>query len=176
MCQRVYIASKVELPRVRRGKRNPYLNVQAVSDTRVFPEGVRGAWPHLHVAGGHVTCGCGFPSETATGEPDPKKLAAEDVASLNALVEYIRPACTKGKAVLIYLCWQGCEDEPPESIRAVSLEEMQEMGFRLKHKQVLTVGGDQTVGVGRRLATASAARRGRAMHSSGGGSLCGRQE
>lgn len=140
MCQRVYVASEIELPRVRRGKRSPFLDARPVSDLSARPEGIEITLPHLHVAGGHVACGCGFPSETATGEPDPKKLAAEDVASMNALVEYIRPACTKRKTVLIYLCWQGCEDEPPESVRQVSLEEMREAGFRLKHKQVLTVG------------------------------------
>jgi hypothetical protein len=137
MCQRVYVASSIKLPRVRRGERSPFLDARPDSDLSFFHLGAE--LPYLHLAGGHLVCGCGFPSETAGGEPDPRKLAKEDVASLSALVDYIRPACTKRRTALIYLCWAGTEEEPPESAREVSSAEMREPGFRLKHRQVLTV-------------------------------------
>src|SRR5262245_2038301 len=62
MCQRLYIASKAELPRIRRSSKEPYLQVEALEDIdaavrRQFHHG----FDHFSVAGAHLSCGCGFP-------------------------------------------------------------------------------------------------------------------
>lgn len=93
MCQRVYIASPVELRTVRRSSTDPSLEVAAVSDVPTIRAFLRADLPFLHLAGGHVGCGCGFPSETADSQPDPKKLDQADLASLAALAECVRRAC-----------------------------------------------------------------------------------
>jgi hypothetical protein len=143
MCQRVYVASRVELPKVRRGETSPYLEVlppfSAIAAGRVRqlldPE-----LPFLHVAGGHVECGCGFPSQTTDEAPDPENLSQADVASLTALAEYVRPACSKYATVQLYLCWVNQEGQGPVSRRSATLDDLREAGFRLKHQEVLTLG------------------------------------
>jgi hypothetical protein len=139
MCQRVYIASPVELRAVRRSSRDPYLEVAPVSDVPTIRAFLRADLPFLYLAGGHVGCGCGFPSETADAQPDPKKLDQADLASLTALAEYVRRACRTDAALQLYLCWAGEESEAPESRRSVSLDHLCQPGFRLKHRQILTV-------------------------------------
>jgi len=139
MCQRVYIASSVELPRVRRGKQSPYLEVAPVADAGEVRALFRPDLPFVCLAGGHLGCGCGFPSETTDLGPDPEKLDQSDLASLAALVEYVRPACSKDGSAQIYLCWANQEGDGPLSRRSVSLDELLQPGFRLKHQQILTV-------------------------------------
>jgi hypothetical protein len=140
MCQRVYIASSVELPRVRRGANSPHLDVAPASDAGAIRSFLRPDLPFLYLAGGHVKCGCGFPSETADSQADPAKPDPADLASLAALAKYLRPACRKQATVQVYLCWAGLEDEPPDSDRNVSLDDLCQPSFRLRHKEVLTIG------------------------------------
>ena len=143
MCQRVYVASRVELPKVRRGTTSPYLEVlppfSNIAAGRVRPL-LDPDLSFLQVAGGHVECGCGFPSQTTHEEPDPAKLSQADVASLTALAEYVRPACSKYAIVQLYLCWANQEGEGPVSRRSATLDDLREPGFRLKHQEVLTLG------------------------------------
>ena len=139
MCQRVYIASSVELPRLARGKTSPYLDVTPAARPEVRSL-LRPDLPFLYLAGGHVECGCGFPSETVDSRPDPPKLSRADLASLAALAEYLRPACPKYATIQLYLCWAGREGEASGSRRSVSLDDLRQSGFRLKHHEILTVG------------------------------------
>ncbi len=140
MCQRVYVASRLDLPTLRRSARSPFLEVRRAPEAPVR-RFLQGDLPNLYLAGGHVECGCGFPSETTDGELDPKRVEPADVESLRALGEWLRPACRKGGAARLYLCWAGLEGEAPESARAVSLSQLREPGFRLKHGEVLTIDG-----------------------------------
>jgi hypothetical protein len=133
MCQRVYVASRLDLPTVSRGVQSPLLEVRRATDEVPVLRFLQGDLSNVYVAGGHVECGCGFPAETTDGELDPKRLEAADVESLHALGEWLRPACRNGGTVRLYLCWAGQEGESPESARTVSLSELREPGFRLKH-------------------------------------------
>jgi hypothetical protein len=143
MCQRVYVASQIQLPKVRRGAASPFLEVLppfsniAAGRVRLL---LRPDLQFLQVAGGHVTCGCGFPSETADGTADPEKLTQADVATLGALADYIRPACSQSASVQLYLCWINQEGEGPIGERTAELDDLRQPGFRLKHQEVLTVG------------------------------------
>ncbi len=141
MCQRVYVASRLDLPTLRRGARSPFLEVCRAPEEAAVRRFLQGDLPNLYLAGGHVECGCGFPSETADGELDPKQVEPADVESLHALGEWLRPACRKRGTVRLCLCWAGLEGELPESARTVSLSQLREPGFRLKHGEVLTIDG-----------------------------------
>jgi hypothetical protein len=142
MCQRVYIASSVELPRVRRGAQSPYLEVATAPDSAVreIRPLLRPDLPFVHLAGGHLACGCGFPSETTESHPDPSRLDQADLASLSALAEYVRPACSKYATVQLYLCWASQEGLGPVTRRSATLDDLRQPGFRLRHQEVLTVG------------------------------------
>jgi hypothetical protein len=140
MCQRVYIASATELTTVRRGPKSPDLDVaQAPPDSPVRPY-LREDLSYLYVAGGHVPCGCGFPDEPAEGDAKPGRVDEADRRSLSALVEHLRPACRKYATVQLYLCWAGQEYDAPAGRRSTTLDDLREAGFRLRHKQVMTVG------------------------------------
>jgi len=140
MCQRVYVASRLDLATVRRDKQSPFLEVRRAPADAPVRRFLQRDLPNVYVAGGHVECGCGFPAETADGEADPKQLEAADIASLHALAEWLRPGCRRRGTVRLYLCWAGQEGEDPQADRTVSLSELRQPGFRLKHGDVLTIG------------------------------------
>ena len=122
------------------GAKSPNLGIAlAASDSPVRPY-LRGELPFLDLAGGHVPCGCGFPDEPAEGDPKPGKVDEADSRSLSALAEHLRPACRKYATVQLYLCWAGQEYDAPVSRRSATLDDLREAGFRLRHRQVLTVG------------------------------------
>jgi hypothetical protein len=140
MCQRVYVGSSVELPTVSRGAKSPYLQVAPAANAPAVRALLRADLPFLYLAGGHVVCGCGFPSETVDSKLDPAKLDRAELASMAALAAYVRPACPKYATVQLYLCWAGQEGDGPVSRRSVTLDDLRQPEFRLKHQEVLTVG------------------------------------
>lgn len=140
MCQRVYVASAFELPAIRRSAKSPYLDVHPVTGTSPVRASLRQDLPFLYLAGAHLECGCGFPDEPSGPDGKRTKLDPADVKSLAALADFLRPACGKYATVQLYLCWAGQESDPPEGHRRVSLDELRQPAFRLKHKQLLTVG------------------------------------
>jgi hypothetical protein len=138
MCQRLYIASRSPIATVRRTKAQPYLEIRKAPKTervrRIFGPDRK----HLYVAGAHVVCGCGFP--TATGSDRPDQVDGRDLSSMKALVAHLRPSCRRHSTLELYLCWPQEETEDPVGRRTVSLPDLEEPDFRLRHREILTVG------------------------------------
>jgi hypothetical protein len=141
MCQRLYVASDLELPVMRRGAGSPFLEVRRLPSHARIPAFPRSGLDHVYVAGGHVECGCGFPDVLANGGNQSEPVEPADLRSLQALAEWLRPACGKRRIVRLYLCWAGHEADPPESELTICLAGLRASGFRLRHKQVLTISG-----------------------------------
>ena len=141
MCQRLYIATRKRLPTVTKTKAAPYLEVQEVSD----PALARGRFgpdrSFLYVAGAHFECGCGFPAVGADTSSKPKAPEEADLKSMNALAIHLRNACRGHSTVELYLCWIHEESETPTSRRTVTLGDLRDPRFRLRHRELLTVGG-----------------------------------
>jgi hypothetical protein len=63
-----------------------------------------------------------------------------DIQSMLALAEHLRVACRRQSTVELYLCWVHEEAEPPLTRRTVSLPHLRDGHFRLRHRELLTVG------------------------------------
>src|SRR5260221_6520334 len=140
MCQRLYIASRTRLNTVRRSKAAPLLAVQDVSDDARVRERFHPDRKHLYLAGGHVECGCGFPAVLAEGNKRDAPDDSKDLQSLTALADQLHGACRRHSTVELYLCWATEETEPPLTRRTVTLEDLRDSRFRLRHRELLTVG------------------------------------
>ena len=140
MCKRVYVPSRRELPTVRRGVHSPFLQVQVAPQVPHIRRFLQLDLPNMYLAGGDVECGCGFP-DTVLDDPSAEPpVDPADVRSLHALVEWLRPALRGQNLARLYLCWPHRQHDPPETERTVTLSQMLEPGFRLKHLQILTIG------------------------------------
>jgi hypothetical protein len=140
VCQRLYIASRTKLKTLRRTKAAPFLVVDDISDDsrirgRFGPDRV-----FLYLAGAHVGCGCGFPAVPHEPDGHAGRVDEADMQSMRALAEHLREACKRHSTVELYLCWAHEESAPPLGRRTVSLGELREAGFRLRHRELLTVG------------------------------------
>ncbi len=96
--------------------------------------------PFLYLAGAHVECGCGFPAVAAEPGAPERRTDSAELESLQALAQYLRRACRGQSTVELYLCWAHEESEPPLSRRTVDLADLGHSGFRLRHRELLTVG------------------------------------
>jgi len=141
VCQRLYIATRKRLPTVTKTKAAPYLEVQEVSDPAVARGRFGPDRSFLYVAGAHVECGCGFPAVVADARAKPRVPEAADLKSMNTLAEHLRDACRGHSTVELYLCWIHEEGEPLTSRRTVTLGDLRDPSFRLRHRELLTVGG-----------------------------------
>ena len=139
MCQRLYIASGTKLSTVARSKASPFLSVQVASGGSAVPDRFHPDREYRYVAGGHVECGCGFPAVLANGEPDAPS-DPTDLQSMKALADHLREACRRHSTVELYLCWVHEESEPPLTRRSVTLDDLRSATFRLRHRELLTVG------------------------------------
>jgi hypothetical protein len=140
VCQRLYIASRTKLKTVQKTRAAPFLAVQDVSnDARA-----RGRFgpdrAFLYLAGGHVECGCGFPAVSAEPGVSEARVDPADLQSMQALAEHLRDACRRHSTVELYLCWVHEEAEPSLTRRTVSLPDLRRDDFRLRHRELLTVG------------------------------------
>ena len=140
MCQRLYIASPTRLDTVRRSKASPFLVVPEASDDAQARERFHPDRKYLYRAGGHVECGCGFPALLAEGNKPDAPDDPKDLQSMTALAEHLRAACRRHSTVDLYLCWATEETEPPLTRRTVTLEDLRDSRFRLRHRELLTVG------------------------------------
>jgi hypothetical protein len=125
---------------VQKTKSAPFLAVQDVSDNarargRFGPDRA-----FLYLAGGHVECGCGFPAMPAEPDVSEPRVDPTDIQSMLALAEHLRAACRRHSTVELYLCWAHEEAEPPLTRRTVLLPNLREADFRLRHRELLTVG------------------------------------
>ena len=141
MCQLLYIGSRTELTTVRKTKEAPFLAVEDVSrDARVRSR--FGSDPtFVYLAAGHVRCGCGFPAVTAAPDASDSTFDPADFQSMQALAEHLRDACRGQSTVDLYLCWPHEEMDPPLTRRTVSLPDLRDATFRLRHREILTIGG-----------------------------------
>ena len=140
MCQRLYIATRTPLKAVRKTKAAPFLAVQDVGQDAHLPGCFAPDHEFLYLAGAHVECGCGFPAMPADADAPQARVDAADLQSMQALAEHLREACRRHSTVELYLCWANEETEPPLSRRTVSLPDLREAAFRLRHRELLTVG------------------------------------
>jgi hypothetical protein len=140
MCQRLYIASRSKLETVRKTKAAPFLSVRALSDDAHVRQRFGPDRAFLYLAEAHVECGCGFPVVAAEPSGPERRTDPADLQSLQALAQYLRRACRGHSTAEIYLCWAHEESEPPLSRRTVSLADLANSGFRLRHRELLTVG------------------------------------
>jgi hypothetical protein len=139
VCQRLYIASRTKLNSQHKTKAAPLLAVQDVSgDKRV-----RDRFPgreFIYLAGAHVECGCGFPALSSDPGGGVSPVDPMDLRSMRALADHLRGACKRHDTVELYLCWVHEESEAPLSRRTVTLKDLRDDGFRLRHRERLTVG------------------------------------
>jgi hypothetical protein len=141
MCQRLYIASRTKLNTVRRSKGSPFLAVEDVAADAVARRRFHPDRELLYLAGAHVECGCGFPAVLADGHTPEASVDPADLWSMRALADHLREACRGHSTVELYLCWAHEESEPPLTRRTAALSDLREARFRLRHREVLTVGG-----------------------------------
>ena len=140
MCQRVYVACRGALPTVRRGAQSPFLEVQVAPPVPHIRGFLQLDLPNVYLAGGHVVCGCGFPDLFGDDVVRAAPIGEADVQSLRALVEWLRPAVEGHKTARLYLCWPHRQHDPPQGERTVTVTQMLEAGFRLRHHEILTIG------------------------------------
>ena len=140
MCQRLYIASRNRL-QTKRKKRSAFL--LSVDDVSTDPS-ARGRFgsdrEFVYLVGGHAPCGCGFPAIPAEAGPPGLDVDPLDLQSMRALAEHLRDACRGHSTVELYLCWAHDESEPPLTQRTVVWPDLVEDHFRLRHREMLTVG------------------------------------
>jgi hypothetical protein len=139
VCQRLYIASRAKMSTVSRSKASPFLSVQVAPASSAMPDRFSGDRKYLYIAGGHVECGCGFSAVLANGEPDAPSDPA-DSQSMKALADHLREACQRHATVELYLCWAHEQSEPTLTRRTVTLADLRSAPFRLRHRELLTVG------------------------------------
>lgn len=139
MCQRLYVATRARLPAVKRSQSAPYLEIAEVQSGRA-PAFFGADRPFVYLAGAHVECGCGFPAVAAAPDSSPSRLDDADVRSMQALAEHLREACRGHSTVELYLCWVHEQAEALATRRTATLDELRQPGFRLRHRELLTVG------------------------------------
>ena len=140
MCQRLYIASRMQLTTVHKTRAAPFIAVHELG-VDVRAKGRFGPdRDFVYLAEGHVECGCGFPAVQAEpGAPDPR-LDPADLRSMQALAEHLSGACRRHSTVELYLCWVHEESESPLTRRTVTLDDLRDSAFRLRHRELLTIG------------------------------------
>jgi hypothetical protein len=140
LCQRLYIASRTKLRAVQRSKTAPFLSVRDAADNARARARFHPGREFLYLAGAHVECGCGFPAVPAAGDKPDATVDAADLKSMGALADHLRDACRRHSTVQLYLCWVHEEPEAPLTQRTVTLDDLRDPGFRLRHREILTVG------------------------------------
>ena len=140
MCQRVYIASQKELPLVKRSQREPYLQVEGLTNTEAaVRRHFRREFTHFYVAGAHLPCGCGFPAYSSDPQAKQARIPEEDRKSVDRLRDYLRAGLGKRRPVQLYLCWPGDEGEAPRNERTIKVAELEDPEFRFRKSEILTV-------------------------------------
>ncbi len=139
MCQRLYVASRTELTRVRKTKSAPYLALRAVGSKE---PSVRGHFPvsdfpYLYVAEAHSPCGCGFPEERPKRRL--RSLSPEEAATMRRLQESLQPAVRGRPRVQLVLCFIGDEESRMTCGRTVVLSELDNPDFRFRNLEIVTV-------------------------------------
>jgi hypothetical protein len=122
----LYVGTRHGMPE----RATPDLIVEPVEQARV---GVA-QWfsqPVVQFVGAHTGCSCGFPSVVASetieyydgmlGDPNDR---ADDLRSVQALIEIIRAALQEVQLVELYPVWAGDEGAPPKGIIRWSLEDL----------------------------------------------------
>jgi hypothetical protein len=140
VCQRLYIASRTRLKTVRKTAAAPFLSVEDVSGNARARGRFGSDRRFLYLAGGHVECGCGFPVAPAEPGAPETRVDPADLQSMWALAEQLRDAVRRKSTVELYLCWAHEESEPPLTRRTVTLPDLRDRAFRLRHREILTVG------------------------------------
>ena len=140
MCQRVYIASQKELPLVKRSQREPYLQVDGLTNSEAaVRRHFRREFTHFYVAGAHLRCGCGFPAYPSDPQTKQTRIPEEDRKSVQRLRDYLRAGLGKRRPVQLYLCWPGDEGEAPRNERSIKVTELENPEFRFRTSEILTV-------------------------------------
>jgi hypothetical protein len=139
VCQRLYVASRTELARVRKTKTAPYLELHAVGPKRAsvrehFPIS---DFPYLYVAEAQSPCGCGFPEELPKRKLRP--LSPEEAATMKRLKESLQPAARGRPRVQLLLCFMGEEESQMTPGRTVILSELDSPEFRFRNLEIVTV-------------------------------------
>lgn len=138
MCQRLYLASRTELPTLERGPGSPYLRVRPLTAaaSRVRRWFSRDA-KHFAEAYGSAPsdCGCGFP-EVIDGRDD-RPVDREDAAAVSALATYLERRPGRKNVAEVLLCWVGDEDQSPRQSREIDLASLRAPGFRFRRGEIL---------------------------------------
>jgi hypothetical protein len=140
MCQRVYIASQKELPLVKRSQREPFLQVEGLTNAEAaVRRHFRREFTHFYVAGAHMRCGCGFPAYPSDPQAKQTRIPEEDRKSVERLRDYLGAGLGKRRPVQLYLCWPGDEGEAPRNERSIKVTELENPEFRFRTSEILTV-------------------------------------
>ena len=138
MCQRLYLASRTELPTVERGPDSPRLRVKPLS---AAASGVR-RWfsreaKYFAEAYGSSPsdCGCGFPE--VSERPDERPVDPGDEEAVRALATYLESTQARKGVAEVLLCWVGDENDPPLHRREVDLAILRAPGFRFRRGEIL---------------------------------------
>ena len=138
MCQRVYLASRTELPALDRGPASPYLRVRPLSEAasavrRWFS---RDATHFAEAYGSSPSdCGCGFPE--VSEDRNDRPVNREDAEAVSALAAYLESRPGRKYLAEVLLCWVGDEREAPRQSRETDLASLRAPGFRFRRGEIL---------------------------------------
>ncbi len=98
------------------------------------------ALPHVHQAGSHTSCGCGFNEgrEYPEAYDDPAAERAHALESSTRLARYVR----EHHVEQVYSCWSGDEGEPQAFERRVTPEALVAEDFFFRERELLTIDYD----------------------------------
>jgi hypothetical protein len=135
MCIMVYIASDGALPEIPWDPEAPSVHVTALGHDH--PARSRFSLPHVHYAGSHEQCGCGFQLGQYPGVEDDEAPARS--ASLQALADYLDVQLAKGRRLQLYACWSGDEGASPDGSRSIPTSTLRDDAFYFHERELLHV-------------------------------------
>ena len=141
MCQRLYVATRTGLTRVKKTRADPYLDLRPLppGDGRVRRHFNLAEFPYVYVAEAFAPCGCGFPEELPRGKR--RRAEKEERETMARLAECLRSAVRARPRVQLLLCFLGDEDGEASTGRTVTLSELRHPTFQFRNLEVLTVAG-----------------------------------
>jgi hypothetical protein len=133
----VYLACDVDPPEISWDETEPGFHTEPLSpDELVVREYF--SKPSIRFLGAHTGCSCGFTyAVNATEETsDETPPSARSVAELRS---YLAELLDEVGELELFACWEGDQDQPPESDAQVSLEHFAGDSFEFTERQLLLV-------------------------------------
>jgi len=128
VCYALYMSSSLPLPLAAWDAAAPGFNVQTVQarERRVARQF---SFDHLYYVGSRKGCGCGYAKEAEAGD-----VARQAQADYDGLAAYLRDGLKRGAEIELFFCWEGEEEELPESRQVLLPGDLERPDFRFTEK------------------------------------------